>query len=534
MSTDFHVYVNGDEVTPPAAPASNAAEWDATWEERIDGVGAASLTVQDRNNEPGLNYGRRRDIVRMTVGVDNVFFGEVTRSRIDLPPGRPFRKWKITCSDWNTLLDLRLVGVPDGNHFTTDDGGRTHYPVDIYPVADPYDAEAHSWPTDKETIHRLFVSYIRLPEPDLSFIDAVTYVKNYLPTAALWINGEPRIHWDHTTLRSVMDELRGYAKFPLFYWVDPDLKLHWTLLPDPTINRAALGLPALFPQPVAAASAPAIVADDLSGPGTRIGGRDLFMEYDGSYMPRRAYVSGATDFIYNGGNTIEQGTGWAHGSVSLGRRRARHVLVDAQAVTTTARNAIAGHYERYGERARIKGSVTVAGRPDEMIDGWRVGQQLTVIDARLPDALNNRKWPIQRVAGRLVPGQNLRKYTLEFGDAPIERFSQKFQQVPHRIRPAHHPAREHQVIFPTSNLRPSTTYLLRSQLVDHAKRPLRQGGVPVTWSLTVLSAAGAPVSTGSLAPNRTTTNRHGETTADLTTGAATELHYKVTCRTAAQ
>lgn len=539
MSTDFHLYINDDELTPPAAPATNAAEWDATWEERIDGVGAASVTIQDRLNNSG-HYGRRRDIIRMTVGLTNVFYGEVTRSHLDLPPGRPYRRWKLTCSDWNSLLDLRLVGIPNGNHWTTDDGGRTHYPIDIYPTADPYDAESHSWPTDRETIHRLFRTYIELPLPaDPSFIDAETYVKSYLPSNALWIDGQPRIHWDHTTLRGVMDELRSYAAFPLFYWIDPDLYLHWTILPDPTVNRAALGLPGLFPIAAASTGAPAIIADELSGSGTRIGGRGLFLEYDGSYMPERAYISGVTDFIYNGGNIIDQGTGWRNALYNgvtydyRDRRRHRHVMVDAQSVTAAQRDAVGGHYERYGNRARIKGSVTV-GRPDESVDGWRVGQMVTIIDARLPDALNNRAWPIQRVAGHLTGGQNFRTYTLEFGDAPIERFSQKYQQRPQRIHNAHHPAREHKIIFPTTHLRPSTTYLLRSQLVDHSQQPLRQGGVPVTWSMTVKDGSGAVVGGGSLTALRTTTNRHGESTAELTTGATTDLHYQVRCVTSPQ
>lgn len=538
MSTDFHLYINDDEMTPPAAPATNAAEWDATWEERIDGVGAASVTIQDRGNNPGKDYGRQRDQIRMTVGSDNVFWGEITRSRLDLPPGRPFRRWKLSCTDWNSTLDLRLVGVPNGAYWRSDDGGRTHYPLDHYQYA-TYDAYAHSWPTDQETILRLFDSYVRLPEPGLEVIDATTFVGNYLPTLALVTgSGEPRIHWTHTTLRAAMDELRSYARFPLFYWIDPDLKLHWTILPDPTINRAALGLTGLFPSAVASGGAPAIVADDLSGAGTRIGGRGLFMEYDGSYMPQRAYVSGVTNFIYNGGNEIDQGTGWrynlTHTSAGYARRRRnRHVLVDAQAVTPAQRDAVAAHYERYGERARIKGSVTV-GRPDEAVDGWRVGQMVTIIDARLPDALNNRQWPIQRVSGSLRAGQNFRTYNLEFGDAPIERFSQKYQQAPHRITNKHLPAREHQIIFPTTHLRPSTTYVLRSQIVDHAKRPLRQGGVPVTWTMTVKDRTGATVSTGSISALISVTNLHGETTAELVTGSGTDLHYHVRCTTAAQ
>ena len=42
MSVPVKVLVNGFELTPPIATVDKAAEWNLTWEERIDGVGQAS------------------------------------------------------------------------------------------------------------------------------------------------------------------------------------------------------------------------------------------------------------------------------------------------------------------------------------------------------------------------------------------------------------------------------------------------------------------------------------------------------------
>jgi hypothetical protein len=133
---------------------------------------------------------------------------------------------------------------------------------------------------------------------------------------------------------------------------------------------------------------------------------------------------------------------------------------------------------------------------------------LKVVDARLPASLNGRSWPIQRVAGELKAGNDFRVYTLEFGDAPIDRFFQKYRATPglhHRAR--HLPARKHRIYMPTHHLRPSTSYVLTSQMVDEAHRPVRQAGVTVVWSLEVRDRAGVNVGGGSLTAHQGATDK---------------------------
>lgn len=146
MSTAFQLLIAGIDRTPPAATVDDAAEWDFTWEERIDGVGVATGTVQDRTTS-GTVFAQERDEIEMLVSGDRVFHGEVTRGALDLPAGRPWPKWKITASDYNTIPDLRLVGVPDGEDFQTIDGGHTYHPIDPH---------AHCRATDRLTVQWLF------------------------------------------------------------------------------------------------------------------------------------------------------------------------------------------------------------------------------------------------------------------------------------------------------------------------------------------------------------------------------------------
>jgi hypothetical protein len=49
--TSAHFSVNGIEAT-------DVMEWDATWEERLDGVGQASVTIQDRSAGSRPSTGR--------------------------------------------------------------------------------------------------------------------------------------------------------------------------------------------------------------------------------------------------------------------------------------------------------------------------------------------------------------------------------------------------------------------------------------------------------------------------------------------
>jgi len=518
------------------------SEWDATWEERIDGVGSASVTVQDRNMV-GPEYGRGhditgggsttvgwRDLLRISADGINFFHGEIVHSNLDLKVAFPWRRWHITASDFNTLMDLRLVGAPDGYTWETIDGGVTHQ------VVDP---NARGLSTDALTVQALFDNYVRKPQPDGGALDTTTYVHSWIPISIMTdpLTSQTRLIWTNTTLRSALDEIRALSGFPVFCWIDPDDAVHWMAFQSWDLIGGE-GLPLLMPLTPFATPAPAKISDDsgeVNGT-TVIGGRNFSIDYDATYMPQETYTTGVTDFIYNGGSTIFQGTGWdSGGSHNRQHTDFRQVSIDAQAVTAAQRSSVSKAYVNYARRARIRGSITV-GKEDEAVDGWRVGQYVTIKDDRLPAGLNNHQFVIQRVQGKLKAGWDWREYTLEFGDFPIARFSQKYRTTPQRLPSARLPSSRHLVELPTHHLLPSTSYTLYSQMVDHSGKPLRMSGVPVTWALSVTDSTGAPVSTGSLAPINSpcVTDQHGRTAATLTTGSGTGLHYHCTATTPAQ
>jgi hypothetical protein len=520
----FQLLINGVDRTPDS-------QWDATWEQKLDGVGMANITIQDRSNS--TEYGKVRDLIVMRAGSTNVFSGEITRARVELPVGFPWRRWKITASDWNTVMDLRLVGAPDGTYWGSIDGGQTHEAID---------RAAHSAYHDGWSIDNLFngggaesaPGYARMPD-GTRFDTTQPNRTNYLPRSVFIepTHNEYRIHWTNVTLRAAIDEIRGLAPFPIYCWIDPDHKVHWQAFGNYTAVTGAPVAPftTISPHATSVPKASAYVTDTSPDGSASVGGRDLSFEYDGAYMPEQPYVTGTTTFIYHGGAIVYQGTGFPNRETQDPTKR--QLLVDAQAATEAQKDLIARHYQKFAARARIQGSVTI-GSPTDVVDSWRVGQMLKIVDDRLPATLNGKSFPIQRVSGKLEPGNDFRIYTLEFGDAPLDRFSQKYRATPgltHRAR--HLPARKHRVYMPR-HLRPSTSYNVMSQMVDEAHRPVRQGGVPVNWSLEARDRAGVETGAGSITAVTQVTDKHGRTTATLTTGAATDIHYRAIAKTPPQ
>src|SRR6266566_8722326 len=303
MSVPVKVLVNGFELTPPIATPDRAAEWDLTWEERIDGVGQASVTIQDRLNDPLRGYGISntlpgtdpplptggpvtvgwRDILKLqTTDFDfPLFHGEILQSGLDLKVAFPWRRWALTATDFNALLDQRLVGAPDGATWETIDGGQTYQPID---------PDAKGLATDAATVQHLFDVYLRKPPfPSGGAFDTSTYVHNWIPTNVMTdpATGESRLRWTNTTLRSALDEMRALSGFPVFCWVDPGDAVHWQAFQDWALI-AGFGLPMLSPTPPFTSDAPARISDDhyeINGT-TVIGGRGLKFPFDSSYMPQ--------------------------------------------------------------------------------------------------------------------------------------------------------------------------------------------------------------------------------------------------------
>jgi hypothetical protein len=552
--------INGEAMPGPGDSAPHGTwEWGATWEQRIDGVGQASVVVQDRDTSSSVEYAKGikstlddvgtsgfrgvtdgwRDVLKLTDGAGaNLFWGEVTNADLLLPTGHPYRRWNLSASDFNTLFDQRLVGVPDGYTWISIDGGQTHIAVD---------PNAKGLSRDGDTLKALLDTYVRLPllEPAPSHtgstwtfdeLGSTTYVRNWIPRRIMLdpATGESRLQWRQTTLRAAIDEMRGLAGFPIYCWIDPDLEVHWESLPGPDISDTSGALPLLLPRHPINRPAPAtLVHEDVANHSTSIGFRDLKITYDATYMPQQAYVNGTTDFVYAGA-TRWQGTGFAPHLIERDQKPYwRQISVDAEAVTDREKIAVAKAYQSFNNRSRIRGTVTV-GSDKDVIDTWRVGQQIKIFDARLPPSLYGKAMPIQAVRGSLKAGQPFRVYTLEFGDFPIARFSQKYRSQPQKIHPTRLPARKHKIYMPTTHLRPSTAYTIYSQMVDASDKPVRRGGIPVDWSLVTKDRAGVAVSAGTLVAITSETDEHGRTAATLTTGATTDLHYHVTARTAPQ
>lgn len=500
----------GDPGTVPSTDITGDDEWSVKWGERVDGVSQSTATIQDRTNDPTLEYGRVRQTYGVKVGSDFVFRGEIVGSGLELPAGFPWRRWGISATDWNTILDLRLIGVPTGSSWHIPPGYAPPAPGDIPTAPQPvtFDVDAYTSSTDVATLQHWLNAYA-----GAMGVDTVTFVNNYISSGLVDpVSGEGTIQPFHAALRSPIDQMRAMAPFPVFIWIDCNLALHWVHLPDDGYT------------------APAEITDTGANGTTKVGGRNMKFVYDATYMPEFAYVVGSNDFTYNYGLPIINGTGWGH-STAPGTDK-RQVLVDAQALDETTRDAIADAYTAYGSRARLRISVDVCGRPDQQVDGWHCGQLVKITDARLPTSLNEQLWPIMALEGQTVPGhRELRVYRLTLGDAPVGRFYAKSGYTPTAVNltKPRTPAKVHQVTpehYDIAGGEPAQT--LVSQLQDTTGSPMAQPGVVVSWTMKITDITGLVVTTSdaSLSSASETTNNDGQTFVQFTSDSTrSDLYY---------
>lgn len=215
------LWVNDVDRTP-------LSEWSLSFETRSDGVGQMTVVIQDRTNDPILEYGRNREIITYEVGGRVRWQGEIVQSKLDLPVGMPWRRWTLTCTDWNTLLDTRLVGCPNGQSWVSEDGGIT------YTAIDP---NAPNGGEDQATIGQWFSAYVRTP--DGRAFDTITYVGNFIANEILNdpYSGQPRVQPQNATLRAALDMMRAYGDRPIFYWISAPATrtsvpfVHWSVFP---------------------------------------------------------------------------------------------------------------------------------------------------------------------------------------------------------------------------------------------------------------------------------------------------------------
>lgn len=251
-------------------------EWSMTTEEVLGSKGRATAYVQDRTLswEPQAGWDIKATIRYGPLEGWVLFRGEISSTPLDLKLLHPWRTWQLECVDYNEELRWRLVGAFDGKTWIDDSG------LGVFVNIDP---NAQSLETDRLTIQNLFDVYIRVDGDQA--IDTDTFVGEYL-------SGFFPINWSYSNLQTALEELAALISANLQFWIDPDLKFHWTTIP------AWQDIDQTFVDSGVMPLAPVVVSDVRAEEG-QIGISKLKFDPDGSEMVEQVYVRGGTGYVYN-------------------------------------------------------------------------------------------------------------------------------------------------------------------------------------------------------------------------------------------
>jgi hypothetical protein len=156
-----------------------------------------------------------------------------------------------------------------------------------------------------------------------------------------------------------------------------------------------------------------------------------------------------------------------------------------------------------GQYPTLRGQFTVTGH-----DGWRAGQLVKVTDSRLPSPLNGAYYVIQRVSGTLIAAQDMRRYTIDFGDGPKSRYTG--QRPPQPVKwPS--PAAYIDIKVYDLSPGPNSSQRITAQLVANDGTPWEIAGKSINWRLECYTSPAGVLqpNTGELDPTVSVTDRHG-------------------------
>ncbi len=224
------------------------------------------------------------------------------------------------------------------------------------------------------------------------------------------------------------------------------------------------------------------------------------------------------------------GSGWVNEVIQ--QRAKRQAYLDAPvSVTRALRDSLGGQVVYRGLYETLRGTITVNGYEDangvrQSADGWRVGQLVRIIDARLPSGMNGLYYVIQRVQTKLIKGTTVREYVLDFGDGAVSRYS--YQAA--RRRGAEWPPPANMLWIDAHDLTPgpNSSQTITGQLVNSAGEPWAIAGKVVEWTFEAYNASGVLQSgQGSILPAVSVTDNHGKARTTLKTGSGLNLVYFV-------
>jgi hypothetical protein len=367
----------------------------------------------------------------------------------------------------------------------------------------------------------LIGSYLSIP----GGINVTTYVQD---TPIPQPSGAEVYSWWYTTLQAVLEETAAYSLANVQFWIDPDGNFHWQAIPPWWDTSFSGGSLLLFPEtPNLLDAAPVNISDVPVG--NEIGCRQLTVRFDGSTMPQAIYVKGGTGFILgegiNFGVVAVGGTGWVDDNYGVPAQRQAYLDVGS-ATTKELRDAVGGQARYRAMYPTLRGSLILHGT-----DGWRCGQVVRVTDARLPDTLNGRSFVIQRVSTTLIPTQDFRVYTIDFGDGPTQRYSSGRQKKDEDVRLSW-PAVQLVVTAVDPTPQPLSVQTVTAQLTDSSGADWKIPDRTVTWELLVYDLNGDPVTgQGTLNPVESPTDASGKARTELTAGTTRDLIYFVYAKT---
>ncbi len=480
----------------------------------VSSISRATIVLYDETSAIVVHD---RDIVTVDVDGTRVFWGEVSTRDYDLFGG-PARMITLNCTDWNTLLDDRLVGCPTGYMWSGPDEQGNYVAVD---------PSANTSATDAGTVASLFDAYVRLP--DGTALDATTHVAEYIPNSYLGAN---ILYWDRRTLRSVLDDLAGIAarflpyNAPVACWIDAGTTttppaVHWQALPSPDprlVGGGPAALARMLPQvvPTSLSASAWGFSESPDGSTTVAPDKGAKFSFDGTAMPQGVYATGATGFAYNGGVALLGGSGWCGGGAADPSRR--QVLQQTDADSVAERDAYAARVTGRGQRATIRGSLSYTDLSASML--FRPGDGL-LMDFPTTIVISD-SWPIQKVTTTFIGGDGKRVFSIEWGDAPSPRLTQRPRAT--AAKPQAQPGNAHEIAQPfDSPPKPLGSATFSGQFANQngegwAVADLEVDFLVLDWDADYNPII-PPVST--VLPLSTTTDKDGRWKTVVTYGAAT-------------
>jgi hypothetical protein len=510
----------------PYAPFSDSPDGTKSWitiNESMAGIATCDLQMWDLNLAFMPTIFSEIKIVDNVAG-HNLFWGLV--QTITAEPIATYRIWKIHAVDWNWVLPVTLVGVPDGGLFEGD--GTENGIVMVDPGAQVYGG------SDAANVAHLFANYWQCGI-------VIPNTSTFVETINTQIGYPDPIYWDRIDMRQGLNDICSLSGPYTQSWIDMDGCVHLTAfgpVPPPTnvASPTHQPLPSMFP----AFTPNAYVASSglTDGPAdhvTTFNYENFSVEQDASGWAFSVYVRGATDYTWTpleiptgSGNWVPTkivigGTGWVGLSGDGGSSWASR-YVDAPAVTTHAqRNAAGMAAVQNMIEPLIKGScdVTAPGI------AYHAGQMISV--ENYPTGVNG-SYPIQQVTTSLVGGNDLRRCSLQWGSAQFGNLGLRASQT--RATVPSKGAMQFVVTADAYAAHTAQTVALTAQLVNSNNDPWAIQNIATSWHVMVVDDSDADVTgttTFTLTPLALVTNAAGQVQATLLLDAsATGVQYQVT------